>query len=392
MATTTATLPEYNVLQLAALEDPYGTYAEWRAAGPLMNGLVGWGVTRHAEVSALMKDRRLSHHFTKELCQFAFGDGATAEFQFNSLLNMEGTDHSRLRRLMGRAFTLPLVRKMRDHITELVDGLLEPMLDGEAHDVVRSIAFPLPSAVICELLNLDDVDRDTVAQQAGRLAMNDQAEADAAIDWFRTYLSGVLAQRTPDEEGDLLQRMLVAEEGDDRLTHEEIVDNAVLLFFAGFETTRHLITSGTAALLQFPDQQRALWEVPELARSAVEEFLRFDTPIVSAPRFTLAPVEIGGRTIKEGRFVQLLLASANHDERAFHQPERLDITRNPNPHVSFGGGVHHCLGAMLARMEAEIVFARLALRTTGIEPAGETVRVTGGMGTYSSVPIRLSAA
>lgn len=388
MVTTAPALPQFNVLQLLELEDPYATYRDWREAGPLMDGLVGWGVTRHAEVSALMKDPRMSHAFPVELLQFALGDGSMCDFQYNSVLNREGADHSRLRRLMHRAFTLPLVRKLRDHITELVDGLLDPMLDGEARDIVTDVAFPLPTAVICELLNISDADRDAVAVQAAGFGNPDTG--DATIDWLRGYIGDVLADRVADPDGDLLQRMLAAEEGEDRFSHAEIVDNAVLLFFGGFETTKHLITSGTAALLQFPDQQRLLWNQPELARSAVEEFLRFDTPVVNSPRLTTAPIEVGGRVIKEGRFVQLLLACANHDERAFARPDQLDITRDPNPHVSFGGGPHYCLGAMLARLEAEVVFARLAQRSVSIEAAGEPTRLVRGFGTYSSVPIQLT--
>ncbi|HUR77856.1 MAG TPA: cytochrome P450 [Acidimicrobiales bacterium] len=392
MTATASALPQYNVLLLDELEDPGASFAQWRSAGPLMDGMVGWGVTRHAEVSWLLKDRRISHHFPKEMMEFAFGNGSTAAFQYNSLLNREGADHSRLRRLMGRAFTLPLVRKLRDHITELVDGLIDPMLDGEARDIVADLAVPLPTAVICEMLNIDSIDRREVAFHAARLFSLDHAESDAGTDWLRSYIGAVLAERAPDADGDLLQRMLAAEDGEHRLTHDEVVDNAALLFFAGFETTKHLITSGTAALLRFPAQQRLLWTEPGLARSAVEEFLRFDSPVIAAPRVTLEPVEVGGQMIKEGRFLQLLLASANHDERAFDRPDQLDLTRDPNPHVSFAGGAHYCLGAMLARLEAEVVFTRLAQRSRSIEAAGNPTRVVRGFGTYASVPIRLRAS
>ena len=387
--TDVGTLPEFNVLMLGRLEDPYATYAEWRAAGPLMNGVVGWGVTRHAEVSALLRDQRMSSHFPLEMIELAFGQGPRAEFQFHSLLNRDGEDHRRLRRLMGRAFTPPLVTKLRDHIIELVDGLIERMLDGDPRDVVADLAYPLPTAVICEMLNLTGVDRDEVRVHTTGLVGDDIERSNAEMAWFRDYLCAALADRTPDADGDLLQRMLAAEEGDDRLSHDEIIDNAVLLFFAGFETTKSVLASGVAALLQFPDQQRLLWDTPGLARSAVEEFLRFDTPAFNAPRFTLAPVKVGGHIIKAGRFVQLLLASANHDERAFDRPDQLDITRDPNRHVSFAGGAHYCLGAMLARLEAETVFTRLAQRTRGIEAAGEPAKNIGGFGTYAEVPVRL---
>jgi cytochrome P450 len=387
--TTETTLPSYNVLEIGLLEDPYATYAEWRAAGPLLHGVVGWGVTRHAEVSALLKDRRIGSHFPIEMIEYAFGPGARADFQFNSLMNRDGVDHSRLRRLMGRAFTLPLVRKLRDHIETLVDELLEPMLDGEARDIVAELAYPLPAAVICEMLNLTDVDRDEVRAHTTRLVGDDMEQSNTEMAWMHEYIGAALATRVPDADGDLLQRMLAAEDGDDRLTRDEIIDNALLLFFAGYETTKSVIASGVVALVDFPDQQRLLWSDPGLARSAVEEFLRFDTPVTTSARIALEPIEVAGRTIKPGTFLQFLLASANHDERAFHDPERLDITRDPNHHVSFAGGAHYCLGAMLARIEAETVFARLAQRTASIEAAGPPVRNTGGFGTYAAVPVRL---
>jgi cytochrome P450 len=389
----TATETPVSLLALGQLEDPYAQFAEWRAAGPLLRGLEGWGVTRHAEVSALLRDRRIGHAFPRQMLEYALGNGATTDFQLNSLLNRDGEDHTRLRRLMGQAFSAPLVRKLRDHIADLVDELLEPMMDGETRDIVGDLAFPLPSAVICELLGIDKADRDEVRDQTTRFNTQDMAVADAGIEWFRAYMSDVMEQRTPDADGDLFQRMLAAEEGDDRLSHQEIVDNAILLFLAGFDTTKNVIASGVAALFEFPDQQALLWSEPTLAASALEEFLRYDAPVRFAPRVSLEDVEIAGEVIPTGRFLQLQIGSANRDERVFNEPDRVDITRTPNPHVAFGGGVHHCLGAMLARVEGEVVFRRLAERLGGLEPAGEPIRTsTGGIFGYSSVPVRARAA
>jgi cytochrome P450 len=382
-------LPTYDVLSLSSLEDPYPLFAEWRAAGPLMNGVYGWGVTRHAEVTALLRDRRVGHVFPDEMLAVPCGTGPLLEFQSRSILNRDGANHMRLRRLMGQAFTAPLVRRLRDHIAGLVDDLIEPLLDGQPVDIVESVSHPLPSMVICELLGIDPDDRDIVGVHASRFATGDPALADTEVLWLREYMGHVLDGRRPDAEGDLFERMLAAEDGADRLSHAEIVDNAAFLFFAGFETTKHLITSGTALLVEFPDQQARLWADPSLAASAVEEFLRFDPPLRTVPRITLEPVDIGGRVIKPGRFLQLLLGSANRDERAFEHPDRLDIERTPNPHVSFASGVHFCLGAMLARVEATVVFERLAERTAAIEEAGPATRRAGPIGTYDAVPVRL---
>jgi cytochrome P450 len=200
-----------------------------------------------------------------------------------------------------------------------------------------------------------------------------------------------LRDRTADADGDLLQSMLAAGARDERLTYDEIVDHAAFLFFAGFETTRHLIASGVACLLDFPHQAALLRADPSLAPSAVEEFLRYDPPLRAVPRITLEPVTVGDRTIKAGRFLQLLIGSGNRDERVFVEPDRVDITRAPNPHLSFAAGVHHCLGAVLARLEAGVVFRRIAERVAALEPAGDRRRARSTVGTYASVPIRARA-
>jgi cytochrome P450 len=335
-----------------------------------------------------MRDPRISHEFPRVMLEYAFGDGATTDFQVNSLLNREGDDHHRLRKLMNQAFHAGTVRKLREHVGDLVDGLLEPMLDGETRDLVDDLAFPLPSAVICELLGIPQEDRDQVRQVVASAGVADNKESDAAITWVRDYMSEVLTDRVADAEGDLFQRMLAAEEDDDRLTHQEIVDNAMLLFVAGFETTKNVISSGVVALHEFPVQQRLLWDNPDLTPSAVEEFLRYDAPVHFSPRVALE--DIG--EIPAGTFVQLWLASGNHDPRQFEQPDRLDITREPNQHLAFGGGAHYCLGSMLARVEADVVFRRLAARVKRIELADAPVRSVGGLGTYSVVPVRFNPA
>jgi cytochrome P450 len=378
----------YSLLTLNTFEDPYPFFAVWRERAAILQGAEGYAVTRYQDVWQLMRDRRISHEFPRQMLEFALGDGASADFQTNSLLNREGDDHHRLRTLMNKAFHAGTVRQLREHVAELVDGLLEPMLDGETRDVVDDLAFPLPSAVICELLGIPKEDRDEVRRVVAGASGNDNAASDVAITWLRDYMSEVLAERAPDADGDLFQRMLAAEEGDDRLTHQEIVDNALLLFVAGFDTTKNVIASGVVALHEFPDQQRLLWDNPELTPSAVEEFLRYDGPVRFSPRVALADVD----DIPAGSFVQLWLGSANRDPRQFAQPDVLDITRDPNQHVAFGGGAHYCLGSMLARVEADVVFRRLATRVKKIELADEPVKSVGGLGTYATVPVRFSPA
>ncbi|HUR78480.1 MAG TPA: cytochrome P450 [Acidimicrobiales bacterium] len=378
----------HSLLGLDSLEDPYGFFAEWRETAPVLRGAEGYAVTRYTDVWRLMRDHRISHRFPRHMLAFGLGDGAMTDFQTNSLLNREGDDHHRLRKLMNQAFHAGTVRQLRTHVGDLVDEALQPMLDGVECDLVDALAFPLPSAVICELLGIPKADREEVRRQTAYTAAEDNATADAAITWLRDYMCAVLAERVPEPEGDLFQRMLAAEEDDDRLSHQEIVDNAILLFAAGFETTKNVIASGVVALAEFPDEQRKLWDDPELTPSAVEEFLRYDAPVRFSPRVALTDID----DIPAGSFVQLWLASANHDPRQFGRPDRLDIERDPNQHVAFGGGAHYCLGAMLARVEADVVFRRLATRVKRIELAGAPVRSVGGLGTYAAVPVRFHAA
>jgi len=314
--------------------------------------------------------------------------GPALDFRVNSLLNRDGPGHLRLRRLMSQAFTPKLVAELRQQVESLVDELIAPLLDGEACDVVDILAYPLPSIVICELLGLRGVDRSEVRATVVRLSDPDQAVINAAIVGLRDLMDAQLRTRRPDPSGDLLERLIAVEQGADALDHDEIVDNAVLLFFAGFETTRHLITSGCAALLDFPAERERLWSDPRLASSAVEEFLRYDGPVPFVASMATEPVEIGDRTIREGRVLYLLLGSANRDEAAFAKPDSLDITRAPNPHVAFGGGPHRCLGMHLARLEGEVVFRRLAERLPGLEPAGARVPKVGGLGTYEALPVQ----
>jgi cytochrome P450 len=389
MTMTDQRLPVFDFQAMVAEDDPYPRYAEMRAFGPLVKATMPltFAVTRHADVSALLRDHRIGHRFPRAYLDFALGDGPAADFQENSLLNRDGEDHSRLRSLMARAFRGLTVRKLHDHIVDLVDDLITPALDKGAFDVVADLAFPLPSQVICELLGIDNVDRDEVRTNAAALLGQDREATHASTTWMRDYISGVLAERSPDADGDLLERMLAAEEGDDAFTHQEIVDNAMLLFFAGFETTSNLIATGCNALLDHPDQQQVLWDDPSIAANAVEEFVRYDAPLPAVNRITLEEIEVGGRVIKPMRVLLLLLASANHDEDVFVEPARLDITRRPNPHLSFAGGVHHCIGAMLARVEGEVVFRRLAERFAAFERNGAAIRRYAQIRSFDSLPV-----
>jgi cytochrome P450 len=383
--------------ELAVLADPYPAYAELRQAGRLCRGgPAQWLVTRYADVASLLTDPRLAHEFPEQYHRFSAGDGPLSSFFDRIILDRDRPGHTRLRRLMGQALSPGLVRAMRFHIATLVDELLAPVLEAGTMDAVTDIAFPLPVMVVCRLLGISADDRDEVRPYAINLGKafaavvpeRERQLGSEAVVWLRAYIETLIDERRASPGDDLLSQMLAAEYAGDRLTHEEIVDNAVFLFFAGFETTTSLVATGCAALLDHPDQAARLRAEPALVPAAVEEFLRYDAPVQVTARLVREPIELAGRTIKAGRVLVLMLGSANRDEAQFHDPEGLHVDRDPNPHLSFGGGIHYCLGAALARIEGAAVFGRLMRDCPRFEPAGTPVRSIGAsFRSYSSVPL-----
>ncbi len=394
-------LPRLDPADPVLLADPYPTYMRLRAAGPLCRfGPGSFGVTRHADVVALQKDPRLGSEFPDEYHRFSVGDGPASAFFSRIMLYRDAPEHLRLRRLVGKAFTPAVVRRLRSYIESLVDELMTPALHRGHTEVVADLAYTLPVRVVCTLMGIPPEARDEVRRYAidlGRafsaiVPADSRPAADRAVRWLRGHIGSLLDQRAERPADDLLSRLLTAEDGGDSLSRDEIVDNTVFAFFAGFETTVHLITTGYVALLDNPDQWARLRADPGLAGSAVEEFLRYDAPIQGTARLVREPVEVGGRKIRAGRVLVLLLGSANRDERAFADPDRLDVAREPNPHVTFGGGSHLCLGAFLARMEGVAVFSWLASRVARIEPSGDVVQRTDTpFRAHARVPVALTS-
>lgn len=386
--------------------DPYPEYARLRASGPLCRGGPGqWVVTRYADVARLLADPGLGNAFPPEYHQFSAGDGPAADFLSRIVLHSDSPRHTALRRRLARGFTPHLVRQLGPRITGLVDQLLDGAARRGELEVVGELAFPLPVMVVCELTGIPADDRDQVRPKAfdlGRafaasVSKEDRAAADEAVTWMRGYLGDLLDRRRREPGEDLLSHLAQAgaeaagSAGAGRLSQEDVVDNAVFLFFAGFETTTSMIATGCAALLANPRERARLWRDASLARSAVEEFLRYDAPIQSRLRLVREPLAIGGREIRPGRALLLLVGSANRDEREFGRPAALDITRAPNPHLSFGGGAHYCLGAYLARIEGEIVFSRLVQRFADFRPAGPAIREPrSAFRTYASIPVAVT--
>jgi len=402
-----AELARFSLTDPAMLHDPYPIYRELRDLGPVCRGgPAQYVVTRYGEVSGLLRDPRLSREFPGDYQAVSVGEGPANDFLQRIIIDRDPAEHTRLRRLITRALSPALVRTLAGPVAALVGQVLERARDERRFDAVTDLAVPVPVTMMSELFGIPAADRAllgdwSVALSKAFAIFIPQAERRAAHDAvvrLRDYMRGLLAERRRTPGPDLLSRMLAAGGDEDRLTDEEIVDNALFVYYAGFETTTNLIATGSAALCAFPDQQARLRTDRSLMPTAIEEFLRWDAPIHSTTRLVLELLDVGGRRIRPGRVLVLLLASANHDERKFAYPDRLDVGRKPNPHLSFGGGVHHCLGASLARMESAAVFGRLLELYAAIEPAGEPVWRPSGGGfrfpycAYESIPVSVRLA
>jgi cytochrome P450 len=390
-------LPKFDLYDPAVIDDPYPTYAMLRDAGPLGRGGPGqWVVSRFADVSRLMTDARLSGNFSGDYHKVTIGDGPASGFFQRVILNQDPPVHTRVRRLMSHAFTPAQARDMAPRIAELVDELLAPALDGGRFDAVADLGHPLPLRVLGELVGIDRADLPEVGRRAIDIAkafanvldVQERTAAHDSVVWLYDYIGRLLEERHRAPGSDLLSMLIAAEEDGDRLTDQEIIENVIFTLFAGFETTMSLIANGCKALLDQPDQLARMQADRTLVPTAVEEFLRFDAPIQVKLRFAVEPFPFADRVLRPGRIVVLLLGSANHDERQFANPEKVDVGRHPNPHQSFGGGHHRCIGATLARVEACAAFEAIARRVATLEPAGEAVRqMRPGFRVYESLPL-----
>ena len=400
--------PKFDLYDPAVVADPYPVYAELRAAGPLGRGGPGqWVVPRFADVARFMADKRLSGNFSDDHHRPTIGSGPASDFFQRVILNQDPPDHTRLRRLMGRAISPGLARDLTPAIVRIVEELLAPAMDGEPFDAVTDLAHPLPLRVLGELVGIDAGDLTEVGRRAidvakafaAVLGPDERQAAHDSVMWLRDYLNTLLNERRAAPGGrDMLSRLAAARDGTDgidgtdRLTDDEIIENVLFTLFAGYETTMSTIATGCQVLSELPDQLARLREDLALVPSAVEEFLRYDAPIQVKLRHALVPIPFGGRVLRPGRIVVLLLGSANHDERQFDDPARIDVGRHPNPHQSFGGGHHRCIGAALARAELCAVFDRIG-RLAALEPAGPAVRqLRPGFRAFANVPLTVVPA
>ncbi len=366
----------------AFLADPYPAYAALRrgAVAAYDESTGAWLVSRHRAVSALLRDRRLGRVFTaKEPTRlFAVWNRLNAD----AMLDLEPPDHTRARRLVASAFTPRRVEALRGPVTALAVALLEPAADTGRLELMSELAEPLPVAVIAELLGVPAADRPLLRPWSraivGLYELGYDSDAGtragtAAVE-FDGYLRELIAARRRRPGPDLLTALVQASDAGETLTEDEVVATAVLLLNAGHEATVNVIGNGVLALLADPAGPARLRARPELLPGAVEEMIRYDTPLSMFQRTALVDVEVGGTTVRAGERVGLLLGAANRDQTVFAAPDTFDVGRVDNPHVGFGAGIHYCLGAPLARLEVQVAVAALLRRFGRLEPAGPPER------------------
>ncbi|MFB7506483.1 cytochrome P450 [Streptomyces broussonetiae] len=370
-----------DLLTLEARRDPYPFYARMRRESPVHRSAQGiWYLTRYADVEAALGDPRLSidrDRMTRALG--ALGGDLKALSRLTDRLgrvmtNTDPPDHARLRKLANRAFTARRAEALRDGIQRIVDRLVdEAVAAGPTMDLIEAVASPLPLSVICELFGIPPEDRPQVKtwfRRFGRMG-EDIDKSEAAIEQYEEYLARLVRQRRADPGDDLISALVATQAQDDRLTDSELLSTCFVLITAGEETTTHLIGNSTLALLRHPDQLARLREEPALIRTAVEELTRYDTPTQAIIRVVAEDIELGGRTLREGELVYLFLGATNRDPERFEDPDRLDLSRPGNRHLSFGQGPHFCLGGPLAKLQAEVAIGTLVRRLPQLRLADE---------------------
>ncbi|MCF1598382.1 cytochrome P450 [Streptomyces muensis] len=352
----------------AFLADPYPAYAELRARGRVhyYEPTNQWLVPHHADVSALLRDRRLGRTYQHRFTHEDFGRTAPPPehepfhvLNDHGMLDLEPPDHTRIRRLVSKAFTPRTVERLKPYVRQLAGELVSGLVEAGGGDLLTDVAEPLPVAVIAEMLGIPASDRAPLrpwsADICGMYELNPSQEtatkAVRASVEFSDYLRDLIAARRKEPGDDLISGLIEAHDEGDRLTEQEMISTAVLLLNAGHEATVNATVNGWWALFRNPGQLAALRADHSLVPSAIEELMRYDTPLQLFERWVLDDIEIAGTTIPRGAEIAMLFGSANHDPQVFGTPDHLDLTRKENPHISFSAGIHYCIGAPLARIE-----------------------------------------
>jgi len=358
--------------------DPYPTYARLRSSAPvhratMPDGRGVWLITRYEDVLAVLKDERFVKDWRSALTPEQLAEippiPEVMKPISRNMLDTDPPDHERLRALVSKAFTPRLIERMRPRVQAIADGLLDAVQDKGEMDLIDDYAFPLPITVIAELLGVPAEDRNNFREWSDAAVSGNASQEYLEeiliphMQAFTDYLRALFEEKHANPKDDLVSALVQAEEAGDKLSEDELLGMVFLLLVAGHETTVNLIGNGVLALLKHPDQLRKLKDDPSLIKLAVEELLRYDGPVeTSTERFAREDVDIDGTVIPRGEMVLVVLAAADHDPERFSDPDDLDITRADNRHLAFGKGIHHCLGAPLARMEGQIAISTLLRR------------------------------
>ena len=370
-----AQIPDFNPLDPAFIANPYPTYHRLRAAAPVWRSPIGFNVvTRYDDAALVLRDRRFGKGYLENITK-RYGPDIVNEPAFASMsrtmLVLDPPDHTRLRGLVTKAFTARRVEAMRPQIAAVVDALIDRVYAQGGMDVIKDFAHRLPIIVICDMLGIPEEDREQFFNSSkvnGRLvdpvplSPEEIVTANANTVETNAYFDSLFELRRRDPKDDLTTLLVQAEEAGDRLTQEELRANVGLLFAAGHETTANLIGNGLLALHRNPDQWQALRDEPALIPGAMEELLRYDSSVQMTGRSVLEDVELSGVALPKGAQIVCFLGAANRDPEVFPDPDRLDVRRTKITPLSFGGGIHFCLGAQLTRIEAQEAFAGLLRR------------------------------
>jgi len=378
----------YNPMGAEFQQDPYPSLRRLREHDPIHLTRQGWVLTRYDDCALVLASRQFGMRGIERMLRRQMGPGPACDFVAGRFHSLDPPEHTRLRSLVVKAFSARRVEEMRRGVEEITERLLDRVGARTSFDLVETLAYPLPSSVITQLLGTPTDERPRMNAWTERILTLQGmvhpdratvADGNAAAAEFMTYMRGYVAARRRDPREGLVSALIAAADEGERLTDEEVAHCAVFLSNAGYSTTRNLIASAAFALLSRPDQWQRLVDDPSLISDAVAEALRYDCSLTSTPRFAREDTLVGRRRIAAGAAVFCLLNAANRDPERFPEPDRFDIDRADKKHLAFGGGVHHCLGARLARLQIEVALGSLVRRHPQLRLAAERIEWRSGL-------------